>query len=55
MEAGALLRRPVQPLAQLLLATMGEAGLVIANADDPATTRVEIEAALLAWIDGMRP
>ena len=54
MDAGALRRQPVPPLAQLLLATMGEAGLVIANAADPAATRLEIEGALLAWLDGMR-
>jgi AcrR family transcriptional regulator len=54
MEAGALRRQPVRPLAQLMLATMGEAGLVVANSTDPATTRVEIEGALLAWLDGLR-
>ncbi|MEA2413270.1 MAG: hypothetical protein QOC77_3831 [Thermoleophilaceae bacterium] len=54
MEAGALRRQPVRPLAQLMLGTMGEAGLVIANAADPKATRVEIEAALLAWLEGLR-
>jgi AcrR family transcriptional regulator len=54
MDAGALRRQPVRPLAQLMLATMGEAGLVVANSSDPATTRREIEGALLAWIDGLR-
>jgi AcrR family transcriptional regulator len=54
MAAGALRRQPVQPLAQLFLGTMGEAGLLIANAADPKRTREEIEAALNAWLDGMR-
>jgi AcrR family transcriptional regulator len=54
MEAGALRRQPVRPLAQLMLGTMGEAGLLIANATDPKATRVEIEAALLAWLDALR-
>lgn len=54
MEAGALRRQPVQPLAQLFLGTMGEAGLLIANAADPKRTRVEIEEALNAWLEGMR-
>jgi AcrR family transcriptional regulator len=54
MAAGALRRQPVRPLAQLMLGTMGEAGLVIANAADPKTTRAEIEAALLAWLEGLR-
>jgi AcrR family transcriptional regulator len=56
MEAGLLRRQPVRPLAQLMMAAMQEAGLVIGNA--PAaqrdSTRAEIEAALLAWLDGLR-
>jgi AcrR family transcriptional regulator len=54
MAAGALRRQPVRPLAQLMLGTMGEAGLVIANAADPKATRREIEAALLAWLEALR-
>jgi AcrR family transcriptional regulator len=54
MEAGALRRQPMRPLAQLMLATMGEAGLVVANSAAPEETRVEIEAALMAWLDGLR-
>jgi AcrR family transcriptional regulator len=54
MAVGALRRQPVRPLAQLMLGTMGEAGLVIANAADPKATRVEIEAALLAWLEALR-
>jgi hypothetical protein len=37
-----------------MLGTMGEAGLVIANAADPKATRREIEAALLAWLEALR-
>jgi hypothetical protein len=33
---------------------MGEAGLVVANSADPAATRSEVEAALMAWLDGLR-
>jgi AcrR family transcriptional regulator len=54
MAAGALRRQPVRPLAQLMLGTMGEAGLVIANAADPKATRREIEGALLAWLEALR-
>jgi AcrR family transcriptional regulator len=54
MEAGALRRQPVRPIAQLMLGTMGEAGLVVANAPDPDATRIEVEAALFAWLDGLR-
>jgi AcrR family transcriptional regulator len=54
MDAGALRRQPVRPIAQLMLATMGEAGLVVANSAEPDVTRSEVESALLAWVDGLR-
>ncbi len=54
MEAGVLERRPVRPLAHFLLAGMIEAGLVIANADEPAPAREEMEGALVAVLDGLR-
>ena len=54
MESGALRRQPVRPVAQLMLAAMGEAGLRVANSSDPERTRREIEAPLLAWLDGLR-
>jgi AcrR family transcriptional regulator len=54
MAAGALRRQPARALAQLILGTMGEAGLVIAHAADPKATRREIEAALLAWLEALR-
>jgi AcrR family transcriptional regulator len=51
MEAGAFRRRPVLPLAYLMLGTMGEAGLRIANGEG---TRDEVEDALMALLDGLR-
>ena len=54
MDAGALRRQPVGVLSKLLLGTMGEAGLVVANSDDPAATRAEVEGALLAWLEALR-
>jgi AcrR family transcriptional regulator len=54
MDAGVLRSGPVRPLAQLMLATMGEAGLLVANAADPSATRAEVEGALFAWLDGLR-
>ena len=53
MDAGAIRRQPTKPLAHLLLAAMGEAGMVIANADDPAAARREVEPALLGLLDGL--
>jgi AcrR family transcriptional regulator len=53
MDSGVLRRTPIKPLAHLLLGALGEAGMVIANADDPAAARAEVEPALLGLIDGL--
>lgn len=42
MEAGLMTRRPVQPLAHILLAALNEAAMLVANADDPVATRVTV-------------
>jgi AcrR family transcriptional regulator len=42
MEAGLMARRPVQPLAHILLAALNEAAMLVANADDPVATRVTV-------------
>jgi AcrR family transcriptional regulator len=54
MDAGVLRRQPVRPLAYLMLAAMGEAGMVIANADEPRAARREIEPALMGLLEGLR-
>lgn len=54
MEAGVLREQPVRPLAHLLLAAMGEAALMIANADDPHAVRNEMEASLLELLEALR-
>ncbi|MBO0702969.1 MAG: TetR family transcriptional regulator, partial [Candidatus Dormibacteraeota bacterium] len=54
MDAGLLAEQPVEPLAQLLLAAMAEAGLMVATAADPGSTRVAVEGPLLALLEGLR-
>ena len=54
MDAGAIASAPVRPLAHILLAAMGEAGLMIATADDPGAERAEVEPTLRALIEGLR-
>jgi AcrR family transcriptional regulator len=54
MDAGALRRQPVKPLAHLVLAAIGEAGMLVANAEDPKAARGEVEPALLALLEGLR-
>ena len=54
MEVGVLRDQPIRPLAHLLLAAMGEAALMIANAEDPQATRNEMEESLLELLEGLR-
>jgi AcrR family transcriptional regulator len=53
MDAGRLRPQPVRPLAHLMLAAMGEAGMAIANAEDPEATRREVEPALIGLLEGL--
>jgi AcrR family transcriptional regulator len=54
IAAGVIAKQPVKPLAHLLLAALGEAGMLIANAEDPKATRAEVEPPLMALLDGLR-
>ncbi len=53
MAAGRIPLQPVAPLAGILIAALGEAGIMVATADDPGAARAEVEAALELLIDGM--
>jgi hypothetical protein len=53
MAAGRIARQSVRPLASLFVAALGEAGILVATADDPKGTRAEVEAALESLIDGL--
>jgi AcrR family transcriptional regulator len=55
MDAGALRRQPVRPLAHMLLSAHVEAGLMIVDAEDPSRMRNEVEAALLSLLEGLGP
>ena len=50
---GLLAPQPVRPLAHLLMGAMDEAAMVIANADDPAAARKEVEPPLIALLEGL--
>jgi AcrR family transcriptional regulator len=54
MDAGTLRRTEVEPLARLLFGTLGEAAQVVANADDPAAAREEVERTLVSLLEGLR-
>jgi hypothetical protein len=52
--AGGFIRTARRPLAHLILAAVNEAGLVIARSDDVAAARVEVGAALIEVLEGLR-
>src|SRR4051794_3871446 len=54
MEQGVMPRQDPEPLAHLLLAALGEAALLIAHADDPQAARREVEAPLMAVLEGLQ-
>jgi AcrR family transcriptional regulator len=54
MDAGVLRRAEVRPLAHLVLGALGEAAMLIANAEDPRTARADVEPALLDLLAGLR-
>lgn len=55
MDKGVLRRADVNTLAHLFIAALGEAALMLANAEDPEAAREGVEATLLTMLDGMRP
>ena len=54
IEAGLLEPQPVEPLAHMLLGALSEAGLVIAEADDPVEARATVGASLDRLLRGLR-
>ena len=54
MDRGAIRPQPVRPLAHLMLGALGEAGMVIATAEEPEAARAEVEQAVLALLAGLR-
>jgi AcrR family transcriptional regulator len=54
MEAGVLRRADVEPLAHLLMAALSEAGMLVADADDPWAARETVERAVVGLLEGLR-
>jgi len=46
MQEGSIAEQPVDPLAHMLLAALNEAAMLVALADDPASARTEVGAAV---------
>ena len=54
MHAGVIDRRPLRPLAFMLIGALTEACLYVAEADDPALAREEVNALILDLLTGLR-
>jgi AcrR family transcriptional regulator len=54
VEAGVLRPGPMDALSHLLLGALSEAAFMVAEADDPAATRAQVEEALLELLRGLR-
>jgi hypothetical protein len=45
----------VKPLAHVVMGALDEAAMVVARAEDPAATRIEVAAALRSLLEGLMP
>jgi AcrR family transcriptional regulator len=54
VEQGQLERQPVEPLAHLILGALTEAAMLIAHAEEKATVRREVSAAVTRLFEGLR-
>lgn len=54
MEAGVIRTAPTRVLAQVLVAAIDEAALMVADADDPAAVRGQADEVIRGLLDGIR-
>jgi AcrR family transcriptional regulator len=53
VEAGAIRRQPVRPLAHVLMGALDEAAMLVARAEDPEATRREVGRTLEIVLEGL--
>ncbi|MEG8177528.1 TetR/AcrR family transcriptional regulator [Nocardia terpenica] len=53
VDAGVAVRAPVRVLAQLILSTVTEGGMIVAHAEHPEQARAEVEQSMLLLVGGM--
>jgi AcrR family transcriptional regulator len=53
IEAGAIAKQPVRPLAHVLMGALDEAAMVVARAEDTEATRAEVGATLDGLLDAL--
>jgi AcrR family transcriptional regulator len=55
LDSGEIRPQPAALLARLLFTTLGEAGMSVAEAQDPDAARAEARTLILSLLDGLRP
>jgi Na+-translocating ferredoxin:NAD+ oxidoreductase RnfD subunit len=55
MDAGAIERRPLDPLAHVIMGALMETGLFVARAEDVQAARAEGGEVLSALLESLRP
>lgn len=55
MAAGELRPQPLGLLVRLVFTTLGEAGMTVAEADDPDTARAQAKQLLMGLLTGLKP
>ena len=55
MVAGVIDRQPLRPLSLMLTGALSESVFYIAEADDPAAARAEVDALVTRLLEGLRP
>ncbi len=54
MDAGVLRQADVTQLAHLMIGSLGEAAMVLANAENPEATRRDVERTVMVMLEGLR-
>jgi AcrR family transcriptional regulator len=55
MDSGQLRRQPLELLVRLVFTTLGEAGMTVAEADEPEQARAQAKALIMGLLGGLRP
>ena len=55
MDAGAVIKQPVEPLAHMMMGALHNAGHYIVDSDDPKKARKEAGETLRGLLEGLRP
>jgi AcrR family transcriptional regulator len=55
IDAGRITPQPVKPLAHVLMGALDEAAMLVARAEDPAATKIEVAATIDTLLGALQP